>query len=114
MMKFAKQVLQDLVDNEEVEGVEVIETEMVDRSRWSIQYEMIFTHEGKFYSSHYGVGATEDQDESPYEYDDDEIECTEVWPHEKVVVSYGTKPDHPVTIELCCDRCDMAEAMGEL
>ena len=52
--------------------------------RWSINYYMVFPFEGKFYSARYSVGATESQDERPFEYDDDQIECPEV--HEVEVV----------------------------
>lgn len=51
-------------------------------SRWSIEYEAIYRHKetGKLYGSGYRVGATEMQDESPYEYDGDSVifyECEE-------------------------------------
>lgn len=61
-----------------------IENRIVDKSRWAIQYEMIFEHEGKFYSAYYQVGATEQQDESPWEYDVD-VECLEVRKVSKLV-----------------------------
>jgi hypothetical protein len=51
--------------------------EIVDTSRWSIHNRCIFEHDGKFYEAFYSVGATESQDESPWEYDKD-VECTEV------------------------------------
>jgi RNA-splicing ligase RtcB len=70
-MKFKKQDLQD-------EAFRIVESGMVDKSRWSIHYRAIFEHEGKFYETTYSVGATEQQDERPYEYDPDEIECPEV------------------------------------
>jgi len=45
---------------------------------WSIQHSIIFKwKDGKFYRAHYSTGATEMQDESPWEYYD-EVECTEV------------------------------------
>jgi hypothetical protein len=60
------------------EGVEVIEDNVVDNSRWSIYHELIFRwHDGKTYRTDYSVGATEMQDESPWEYSE-EVECTEV------------------------------------
>lgn len=76
-MKFLKQNLLSILDGDESLG-KVIENEHVGRSRWTIQYELIFEKDGKFYSTVYSVGATESQDESPWEYDGDEIECTEV------------------------------------
>ena len=49
-----------------------IETKIVDHSRWSVISEGIFEHipSGKFYSLSWSVGATESQDESPFEYED--------------------------------------------
>jgi hypothetical protein len=80
-MKFAKEWLQD-------DGGETVETKMTDRSRWSIHYERVFKHEGRFYRTRYSVGATESQDERPYEYEPDEIECVEVFPMQKLVTVY--------------------------
>jgi hypothetical protein len=60
------------------------ENRIIDNSRWSISHEIIFEHEGKFYQTYYSVGATEQQDESPWEYED-EVECVEVQQVEKVV-----------------------------
>ncbi len=51
--------------------------EIVDTSRWSIHHRIVFDNNGKFYQAYYSEGATECQDESPWEYED-EIECTEV------------------------------------
>jgi len=51
--------------------------EIIDTSRWSIHHRIIFEHEGKFYETYYSEGATEMQDESPWEYED-EVECYEV------------------------------------
>lgn len=50
---------------------------IVDKLRWSIIYEIIFEYEGKFYSTHYSGGATECQDEQPWEFEE-EVECVEV------------------------------------
>lgn len=61
------------------------------RDRWTIHYETVFQHNGKFYKTEYGVGATEHQEEIPYEYDPDEIECPEVFPVETMVTVYKEK-----------------------
>lgn len=50
---------------------------ITDTSRWSIHHEIVFAHDGKFYQTYYSEGATEQQDESPWEYDN-EVECHEV------------------------------------
>jgi hypothetical protein len=54
-----------------------IKNTIVDTSRWSIDYECVFAYDGKFYMANYSVGATEMQDESPWEHEE-EVECTEV------------------------------------
>ena len=51
---------------------------IVDTTRWSIIHEIVFEDKGKFYMTTYSEGATEMQDERPWEHDNDEIECTEV------------------------------------
>lgn len=50
---------------------------IIGTTRWSIVHEIVFADKGKFYMTTYSEGATECQDESPWEYDD-EIECAEV------------------------------------
>lgn len=73
-------------------GVEVISDEMVDKDRWSVQYELTVKIQGKFYQSYYRVGATEYQDERPWEYDK-EVTFVEVEPVETVVVKYVAVKD---------------------
>jgi hypothetical protein len=51
--------------------------EIEDTSRWSVHHRIIFAYQGRFYETYYSVGATEMQDERPWEYDD-EVECVEV------------------------------------
>ena len=81
-VKFSKT---DLVDNEEVDlpysvapsrGM-IIRDTVYDNSRWAIHHELIFELDGKTYLTYYSRGATECQDEQPWEYDD-EISCDEV------------------------------------
>lgn len=78
-MVFEKKELQKMAYGES-ERLEVVEKAISDSSRWSICYSVVFkdNETGKHYASYYSVGATECQDESPYEYDNDEIECEEV------------------------------------
>jgi len=73
---FPKSLLVDELDlpyNSDI----VKQDEVVDTSRWSVIHELIFEHEGKHYRTFYSKGATEYQDESPWEYDED-VKCTEV------------------------------------
>ncbi|WGT37755.1 hypothetical protein MHB40_14500 [Lysinibacillus sp. FSL K6-0057] len=51
--------------------------EVTDMSRWSIHHRIVFKHDNKFYETYYSEGATEMQDERPWEYED-EVECDEV------------------------------------
>lgn len=81
--EFSKEFLLAIL---EYEGY--ISNEIVDTSRWSIQYEMIFADNGKFYEAHYQRGATEQQEESPWEYDGDMITCYEVIPVTKTITVY--------------------------
>ena len=59
-------------------GGNTIFDRIVDTTRWSIIHEIVFEDHGKFYMTTYSEGATEMQDERPWEHDNDEIECTEV------------------------------------
>ena len=65
----------------------VISDEIVSTSRWAVQHEIIFNYKGKIYSAGYDVGATEYQDDRPWEYDD-WIDCVEVKAVTKTVVVY--------------------------
>lgn len=88
--KFPKEVLKELAGEEPVGTLESVSCEIQDTSRWSIHYKQVFkdTSTGKFYITHFSCGATESQDERPYEYEGDEVECIEVEPKEKVVITY--------------------------
>lgn len=79
-MKFSKSLLMEELDL----PYSAKEDEVVNNTRWSILHDIIFEYEGKFYKASYSVGATEEQDEGPWEYED-EIECAEVHQIEKVV-----------------------------
>lgn len=72
---------------------ELIKSELVDTTRWSHVHEVVYKDldTGKFYISSYSTGATECQDESPYEYDGEEIELTEVVPVEVTKIEYQVK-----------------------
>ena len=67
----------DYLKNELELPYSAIYDEICDNSRWSIYHVCVFENDGKFYRAGYSVGATECQDESPWEYEDN-IECTEV------------------------------------
>lgn len=73
------------------EDFKVIEKTILSTSRWSINKEAIVKRisDGKFFETTYSEGATEQQDESPFEYSDAIFE--EVMPLEKTVTYYGWK-----------------------
>jgi len=76
-MKFKKEMLQELVYDDCLLA-EKIEDNITGTTRWSILHEMIFKYNDKFYIVQYSIGATEMQEERPFEYSADEIECPEV------------------------------------
>lgn len=82
-MLFSKDFLKDRLGADDT-----VDHQIVGHSRWSITYREVFKFEDKFYETGWMEGATEMQDERPYEYDGDEIECDEVYPMEKVVTVY--------------------------
>ena len=79
-MRIKKSILVDELDLPS----SALEDKMVDVARWSIIHVIIFEYEGKTYQTSYSKGATECQDESPWEFDD-EVECTEVHKVERVI-----------------------------
>jgi len=68
-----------------LDGWSVIETKTVGHSRWSIEKEAIIYNKesGKHYSLRWSEGATEQQDEEPFEYSEPElVEVT----HQEVMI----------------------------
>lgn len=63
---FPAERLRDVLYEEEGE---IISDNVYDTSRWSVHRELIFRLDGKVYRTTYRVGATEVQDERPFEYD---------------------------------------------
>ncbi len=70
-MEITKEIARDIVweDNEEWEK---IESKIIDSSRWSVIHEGVFKHiaTGRFYSTTWGVGETEYQEEQPFDNND--------------------------------------------
>lgn len=90
IMKLTGQQAREIVCEYD-ENWEEIESNPVDTSRWSIHYEGIFKHipTEKYYKFKWRVGATEDQDERPFEYAK-EVIPVEVHKVEKVVQVWET------------------------
>lgn len=78
-MLFNKIELRDMVYDDSKKLLKVKEV-VEDIQRWSINYKTIFKNleTGKFYVTHYSKGATEYQDEEPYDFEPEQIECNEV------------------------------------
>jgi hypothetical protein len=75
---FPKQYLMDVL-NGDVEGCSIEYDEIVDHGRWTLHHEMIFKDvDGLFYETNYDIGATEYQDERPFENADDLVKCVQV------------------------------------
>jgi hypothetical protein len=51
-------------------GVSIISDNIIDTSRWSVWHEIIVQIKDKFYQTTYSRGATEYQEESPWEGDE--------------------------------------------
>lgn len=83
-MEISREEARNMVYEDHEDWVKIEEIP-IKQSRWSVLYEGIFQHlpTGKFYQTSWRVGATEMQDESPFEYDDPEL--TEVRQVEKLV-----------------------------
>lgn len=83
---FNKSFLQSILWGEN-ESVTMMENEITGHSRWSINYLLTFEHNGRYFQVAYSRGATEQQDEQPFEYEDDMIKCDEVeWIEVKKIV----------------------------
>ena len=82
-----------LVMDGDSEKLSLLASEIITTGRWSIHRRMVFrdNSDGKCYESHYSVGATESQDESPYEFEGDQISCVEVEPIVVQVTQYKKK-----------------------
>jgi len=81
-MKFKKEFLLHIPAND------IISDEIYEHHRWAVSFRLIFKFDNKYYETVYRVGATEMQDESPYEYEPDEIECKEVFKLIKMMTVY--------------------------
>ena len=88
-MKFNKETLKEIIYDDH-EDFDVIQKEIVDTTRWSTVEEAIFLDKttNKYYATTYSYGATECQDESPYDCGPDKIEVDEVEPKEATVIKY--------------------------
>ncbi len=82
-MKIPKEIMTGILENRK----DIVQNNIVDNSRWSIIHEIIFKYNDKHYQAYYSVGATECQDESPWE-GMDEVDVFEVTQVAKTVLSW--------------------------
>ena len=76
--------------------IESIEKEVYDERRWSTVYRQVlavvsFIQPVRYFETYYTEGATEMQDESPYESAGDTLLLDEVFPVEVVKIEYQRK-----------------------
>ena len=86
-LKFDAQEAREIIANDHTD-FKVVQSTLLSHSRWSLHYETIVQRfsDGKYFSTCYQVGATEQQDERPYEYETPHFK--EVFPTEKTVTVY--------------------------
>lgn len=87
-LKFDRDTAIEILDGDHDDFL-TVEDELVDTRRWSLDYRLVVAQvtTGKYFEAFYSVGATEQQDESPWEYEK-EVTFTEVRPVEKVITVY--------------------------
>ena len=78
----------DLTEGDAPDGYEVISDTITGTSRWVVQHEVIFKHGGKYWRTYYSCGATELQDERPFESGGVHVVCEEVRPVETILIRY--------------------------
>lgn len=91
VVQFPKEYLLELLE-EGNPAAEILDDILVDHGRWSLQYRLVFKvkETEKIYCVIYSRGATESQDEHPFEYDGDMINCYECEAVEKTIIEYKT------------------------
>lgn len=89
---FPRDHLKLLASGDEPGGYCIKLNEIRDRSRWAVEYELVFSHGGQLWGTHYRRGATEEQDEGPFEYESKEITCLERRATSQVVTIYEVIP----------------------
>jgi hypothetical protein len=86
MLTFTPNVARDIVKDCHPD-FDTVSSTITDKSRWSYQLTDVFIHipTGKYYTVSYSIGATELQDESPFEYENGLVTFQEVIEKEVLV-----------------------------
>lgn len=87
------QVLTECIEGQKWDEFTVLRNRLWYTSRWSVHYELIFEHGSGIYRTSYSVGATENQDEVPFEYGPKDIEVTPVRSVWRTVLDYEDVPN---------------------
>jgi len=69
-------------------GDDQVLDELIETTRWAVLHRLVFKKDGKFWECSFREPATEDQ-----EWDDDDLDCTEVFDHEVTVIKYLTRAE---------------------
>jgi hypothetical protein len=86
-MRFKREEMIELISGGDVGGVELVSDVLVGTTRWSNVHQIIFKVLDTYYRAEYCTGATEYQDERPWD-GQDEVEAEEVRPVPTVVINY--------------------------
>ena len=91
-MQLEKELLLSIL-NEDIDDDSpwsIVENDIIDISWWSVIYNFTVHDKetNKYYNTTYSCGATECQDEGPWEYEGDLIDVIEVEPKEVTVIRY--------------------------
>lgn len=86
-LNLTKEQARDIINGDDSNFI-TIESKIVGESRWSVVIEIVVQRksDGKYFQDAYRRGATEMQDESPYDYSEPEFE--EVFPVTKTYIAY--------------------------
>lgn len=57
---------------------DVVRDRIIGHRRWSVDHELIFRRDGRLWRARYSVGATEYQEEGPFDNAPDPVGCIEV------------------------------------
>jgi len=63
-----------------IDGITLVSSNLNDKSDWSYWTRQVLEYKGNFYKTMFSNGATEEQIESPYDYEPEEMELTQVFP----------------------------------
>ena len=90
-MKIPKNRMLDVLNG----GGAVVSDTMVDTTRWAVVHRLVFRLDGLLLQTSYRVGATEAQDEGPWEYET-LVDCVEVEEFDRVVTDWRPVPKRMV------------------